>query len=142
MSTERQHDSENVRLRHEVAGLKAEVVKAKKYVRQQMDAHSGLVRKNKELSSENQQLYRLICDIRKAAGDPEGRLMQDELVAYIAELKQAADAIRARNTSCDWPTWRATYQSDAQAAMSAFNALVEARKEIDYLRSIVDQGIA
>lgn len=121
MCTERQHDAENVKLRHENAELKA----SRSEYMDMLQSYSGLV-----------------YEIRKAAGDPEGRLMQDEFVAYIAELKQAADAIHARNTAQDWPMWRATYQSDAQAAMSAFNALVEARKEIDYLRSIVDQGIA
>ena len=42
---------------------------------------------------------RLIADIREAAGDPEGKLMQDELVARIREIRQsqttANETIRA-----------------------------------------------
>lgn len=33
-------------------------------------------------------LLKLLADIRAAAGDPEGRLMQDELVAHIKELRK------------------------------------------------------
>lgn len=81
MCTERQHDAENIRLRHEVAQLKE-------------------------------------------------------------SLRVAQEKLHTRNTSCDWLAWRATYQSDAQAAMSAFNALVEARKEIEHLKKMIDHGIA
>lgn len=38
-----------------------------------------------ELEQENASLLRLVYDIRVAAGDPKGRLMQDELVRSIAE---------------------------------------------------------
>lgn len=34
----------------------------------------------------------LVADIRAAAGDPNGRLMQPELVAHIAELRRLANA--------------------------------------------------
>ena len=36
-------------------------------------------------------LFALIADIRKAAGDPTGKLMQDELVAHIAGLRATSD---------------------------------------------------
>jgi hypothetical protein len=38
---------------------------------------------------ENTSLLNLLADIRLAAGDPTGKLMQDELVAHIAGLKDA-----------------------------------------------------
>ena len=39
-------------------------------------------------------LLGLLADIRKAAGDAEGRLMQDELVAHIAALRVDAERYR------------------------------------------------
>lgn len=36
-------------------------------------------------------LLNLLADIRAAAGDPEGKLMQDELVAHIADLHAKAE---------------------------------------------------
>lgn len=45
-----------------------------------------------ELQCRDIGLLSLLYDIRKAAGDPEGKLMQDELVARIAALKAASDA--------------------------------------------------
>ena len=38
---------------------------------------------------------RLIADIREAAGDPEGKLMQDELVAKIRRMRKALEKIQA-----------------------------------------------
>lgn len=40
-------------------------------------------------------LFQLLGNIRKAAGDPEGKLMQDELIAHIAGLKRRLDAAMA-----------------------------------------------
>lgn len=34
---------------------------------------------------------RLIADIRESAGDPEGKLMQDELVARIRRMREALE---------------------------------------------------
>lgn len=121
MCTERQHDAENVRLRHENAELRA----SRSEYMDMLQNHSGLV-----------------YDIRKAAGDPEGRLMQDDLVAYIAELKQTAEKTAARKTATNWPAWRMTFQSDRQAAKAAFAALIEARKENEHLKTMIDHGIA
>ena len=45
-------------------------------------------------ATENYGLLSLLFDIRKAAGDPTGKLMQGELVAHIAALR--ADAERYR----------------------------------------------
>lgn len=42
------------------------------------------------LREQNASLLRLIADIRAAAGDPNGRLMQDELVENIRKLKECA----------------------------------------------------
>jgi len=121
MCNNRQHDSENVRLRHENAELKA----SRSEYMDMLQAYSGL-------------LY----EIRKAAGDQEGRLMQNELIAYIAELKQSADAIHARNTAQDWPAWRITFQSSDQAGQAAFSMLKQARDEIEKLNVMINQGIA
>ena len=41
-------------------------------------------------------LLGLIADIRAAAGDPDGRLMQDELVQHIAGVVKERDDLRAR----------------------------------------------
>lgn len=38
-------------------------------------------------------LLRVLADIREAAGDPEGRLMQDELVRRIAVFRDALSEI-------------------------------------------------
>lgn len=74
MCNKRQHDSENMRLKHEITHFKARI---------------------SELQDESQALYQLLYEIRKAAGDPEGRLLQDDLVAHIADL--AKSEIRLRN---------------------------------------------
>jgi hypothetical protein len=61
------------------------------------DCHSGyaLAKQVLELREENASLYHLIADIRDAAGDAEGRLMQGELVAHIDEMrKNLAEAER------------------------------------------------
>lgn len=42
------------------------------------------------LREQNASLLRLIADIRTAAGDPNGRLMQDELIEYIRKLQEWA----------------------------------------------------
>ena len=36
----------------------------------------------------------LLADIRVAAGDPTGKLMQDELVHHIRALRECADTLR------------------------------------------------
>ena len=36
---------------------------------------------------------RLLANIREAAGDPEGKLMQDELVAKINRMREALEGI-------------------------------------------------
>ena len=44
------------------------------------------------LRAQNASLLRLLADIRSAAGDPNGRLMQDELVDHIRTMRRDADA--------------------------------------------------
>ena len=58
------------------------------------DHASAIAAWNNRPESADLALLSLIADIRKAAGDAEGRLMQDELVASIARLR--ADAERYR----------------------------------------------
>ena len=41
-------------------------------------------------------LLGLVADLRAALGDPEGRLMQDELIAHARRLKTERDAAAAR----------------------------------------------
>lgn len=43
-----------------------------------------------DLRAQNISLLSLLADIRAAAGDPSGRLMQDELVEHIRKLKDCA----------------------------------------------------
>ena len=43
------------------------------------------------MSGESLRLLALIADIRAAVGDPDGKLMQDELVAHCRELRAKAE---------------------------------------------------
>lgn len=43
-----------------------------------------------ELKEELSSLYYLVYRIRKAAGDPDGRPMQDELIEHISKLRKMA----------------------------------------------------
>lgn len=45
----------------------------------------SLSRINQDLAEENASIYRLLYEIRVAAGDTEGRLMQHELIQVIKE---------------------------------------------------------
>ncbi|WP_010322981.1 hypothetical protein [Marinobacterium stanieri] len=54
-----------------------------------------LVDKHANLVAENQSLYALIVDMRAAAGDPKGELMQDELIQHIKQLNQDAAEAKA-----------------------------------------------
>ena len=49
----------------------------------------ALSRINQDLAEENASLHRLLYEIRVAAGDPEGRLMQSELIKKIMEACNA-----------------------------------------------------
>lgn len=46
---------------------------------------------------------RLLADIREAAGDPEGKLMQDELVARIRRMREGLESI-ASEDNIGWMT--------------------------------------
>ena len=109
MCNKLQHDSENIRLRHEVEHLKAAL---------------------REQQRDNIQLYTLIYEIRKAAGDPEGRLMQDELIRHIEKLQVRASASASAD---DYNAWRITFQSGEAAAQAAFAMMMQARKECSEL---------
>ncbi len=46
---------------------------------------------NDTMTRDDLALLRFIADMRAAAGDPTGKLMQDELVAHIAELRRKVE---------------------------------------------------
>lgn len=52
-----------------------------------------------ELLAENLSLYRLLAKVREAAGDPHGRLMQDDLVARIAVLATGVPPVSGPSTA-------------------------------------------
>lgn len=54
-------------------------------------------REDFEANREEFTLLGLIADIRSAAGDPDGRLMQDELVQHIAGVVKERDLLKAEN---------------------------------------------
>lgn len=60
----------------------------KKCVMELVDNHANL-------QHENTSLYYLISGIRQAAGDGEGKLMQDELIKHIEQLHRDAEEARA-----------------------------------------------
>lgn len=47
-----------------------------------------------KISKDTLYLINLITDIRDAAGDPHGKLMQDELVEHIRNLKKDSDKLK------------------------------------------------
>lgn len=114
MCNERQHAAENVKLRHDVARLKESA-------RYHEDLHSSYAG--------------LVHEIRKAAGDPEGKLMQDELIKHIENLAN-------RKQSAGYDAWRITFQSPEHAAKAAFDMMMEARRKTEHLESMIDHGIA
>lgn len=59
-----------------------------KCVKQLVDSHA-------DIQHENTSLYYLISGIRQAAGDGEGKLMQDELIKHIEQLHRDAEEARA-----------------------------------------------
>lgn len=54
-------------------------------------AEMNLQEERDQSRADTMSLLHLIYDIRKAVGDPEGRLMQDELVAKCRELYQLSN---------------------------------------------------
>lgn len=62
-------------------------------IKECVNACAGMEDPEKEIAdlrAQNTSLFRLLADIRAAAGDPSGRLMQDELVEHIRKLKECA----------------------------------------------------
>lgn len=66
-------------------------------------------------------LLGLIADIRAAAGDPDGRLMQDELVQHIAGVVKERDDLRERLDAQiqQWQTDTGRLAADLRAAMES-----------------------
>ena len=79
-------------------------------------------------------LLGLIADIRAAAGDPDGRLMQDELVQHIAGVVKERDDLRARIHAQieQWQTDTGRLTTDLRAAMESRS---QAINEADRLRA-------
>lgn len=98
-------------------------------------AKEKMAEKCERAISENCSLYSLIASIRKAAGDPEGKLMQDELIKHIENLAN-------RKQSSGYDAWRITFQSPDHAAIAAFDMMMEARRKAAHLESMIDRGIA
>jgi len=120
MCNELQHKSENIRLRHENAQLKEQ---------------------NKELYKDNTSLYALLYEIRKAAGDPEGKLMQDDLIRHIANHRQSVER-SAVPWADNYNKWRATFQSGELAAQTAFSMMMQALEKAEHYEKMIDQGVA
>ena len=47
-----------------------------------------------KISKDTLYLLNLMSDIRDAAGDPNGKLMQDELIEHIRNLKKDSDKLK------------------------------------------------
>lgn len=79
-------------------------------------------------------LLGLIADIRAAAGDPDGRLMQDELVQHIAGVVKERDDLRERLDAQiqQWQTDTGRLAADLRAAMESRS---QAINEADRLRA-------
>ena len=79
-------------------------------------------------------LLGLIADIRAAAGDPTGKLMQDELVQHIAAVVKERDDLRERLDAqiTQWQTDTGRLAADLRAAMEARS---QAINEADRLRT-------
>ena len=81
-------------------------------------------------------LLGLIADIRAAAGDPGGRLMQDELVQHIAGVVKERDDLRERLDAQiqQWQTDTGRLAADLRAAMEsrsqAINEAARLRAEL------------
>jgi hypothetical protein len=64
-----------------------------------LDAFQERLRQTQQVHADNADTLaaalRLIADIREAAGDPEGKLMQDELVERIRRMRKALEKIQA-----------------------------------------------
>ena len=81
-------------------------------------------------------LLGLIADIRAAAGDPSGRLMQDELVQHIAGVVKERDDLRERLDAQiqQWQTDTGRLAADLRAAMEsrsqAINEAARLRAEL------------
>ena len=68
--------------------------KAAKCRRQAVEMQTEIERLRAE-AHDNTGLLSLLADIRAAAGDKEGRLMQSELVELIARQREECDQMRA-----------------------------------------------
>lgn len=79
-------------------------------------------------------LLGLIADIRAAAGDPDGRLMQDELVQHIAAIVKERDDLRERLDAQikQWQADTGRLTSDLRAAMESRSQTIN---EADRLRA-------
>ena len=79
-------------------------------------------------------LLGLIADIRAAAGDPSGRLMQDELVQHIAGVVKERDDLRER-LDAQIKQWQADTGRLAADLRAAMESRSQAINEADRLRA-------
>ena len=79
-------------------------------------------------------LLGLIADIRAAAGDPDGRLMQDELVQHIAGVVKERDDLRER-LDAQIKQWQADTGRLAADLRAAMESRSQAINEADRLRA-------
>jgi len=75
-------------------------------------------------------LMKLLAEIRAAVGDPDGRLMQDELVEHCRNLLSERDALKARMAELEtqWTKealisakWRGLYDAERAQKGEAMN---------------------
>ena len=79
-------------------------------------------------------LLGLLADIRAAAGDPDGRLMQDELVQHIARVVKERDDLRER-LDAQIKQWQADTGRLAADLRAAMESRSQAINEADRLRA-------
>lgn len=79
------------------------------------------VRQGEEAKRDGAAILGLLADIRKAAGDAEGRLMQDELVQHIAEVVKERNDLRERMDAQikQWQADTGRLAADLRAAMES-----------------------
>lgn len=62
-----------------------------------LDAFQERLRQSQQIHTDNtatlNAALRLLANIREAAGDPQGKLMQDELIAKINRMREALEGI-------------------------------------------------
>lgn len=74
--------------RSDLSKLKADLAAVKEERDELRESQRLACERTAEVLLDNNSLLHLIARIREAAGDPEGKLMQDELVEYVGKLRK------------------------------------------------------